>query len=606
MAVIPRLSLCIPTINRAGLLATVLESALREAATAPEGTVEVLVSDNGSTDGTPGVVASFLARHPALRAFRFEANRDFDTNYLNCMERAQGEYVWIMGDDDAWMPGSVLRILRELEAGPDAVLCAPMECDVNLNPTGTRSWFEDPEGAPGVWRLESREDLAAYFRSLRFQAGAFAFISASVIRRSRFLANVPSFLHAAMGHHYLHVWGMLAFLLSPAVIHWVREPVFFNRTGNDPLAEQDPWARGMLDLRAWRAVGDYFLGADPVLREAFMGVLRRNHQDIMVRRMRMGAGGDPDRWALAREHLLAVGFDPRWVEASDLMYRLYTLDVSFSPRLDPSSLCVADLPHMALGARRAAVLAPGGLTGLREASPVLGALRISGRFERILVLCDPGGAALLEGFEVLEVDPLAFAGDSASQGRTLAALEAFAPGLLVNVDRARGPAGELMAARARAPAALAFQGRGQGLDEELAASLDRSYTFHLPAGSPARDLASALGLPPEEEALWPSTAARDEAMAILEGAGWEPGRTLVLCGDDPGFLEDPALPARLAAQVEAGWTVIGVGGRGSFAPLDRLLEPLGDRAMNLGGALGPPALVALADPCGAVWGGIHL
>jgi len=140
-------------------------------------------------------------------------------------------------------PGSVARILKELEAEPDAVLCATLECDLQLKPLCVRSWFEDPEGAPAVWRLQTREDLAAYFNSLRFMGGAFSFISSAVLRRQRFLANERGPRGIGVADCYVHVYYILPFLLAPTVLHWVREPMLMNRTGNDPNCEGDPYYR---------------------------------------------------------------------------------------------------------------------------------------------------------------------------------------------------------------------------------------------------------------------------------------------------------------------------------------------------------------------------
>ncbi|HLO69108.1 MAG TPA: glycosyltransferase family 2 protein [Holophaga sp.] len=588
-----RLSLCIPTCDRVDLLPTALESALRELALVPEGSVELFVSNNGTLDGTDEVIAAFRERFPALRSSRFERNMGFDANYLHCMEQARAEHVWILGDDDALAPGALVRMLAELEPDPDAVLCAVLACDRQLRPGSAQGWFEDPRQPSATFRLRGPGDLAAYYDAVAYQAGAFAFVSAAVIRRRRFLEAAAPWRERAAGSAYVHVWGMAAFLQAPAVLRYVADPLVLNRVGNDNLAVDDPWARGMHDLRAWRAVAENVI-ADPGVRASFCGVLRRNHQDAMVRKMRMGAGDDARRWEEGREHLLAVGFDPVWIAACDLAYRIYAMDLGVSPRLDPQRLCVADLGLAALGARRAAVWIPGGMGPLLEASPLLDALDRSGRFERVLAVVAPGCDELLDGFEVLEVDPVAFARDRSRQQAVIGQMRAFAPGLLVNADPSRGLAGDLVAASLRPPLALAFQGLPQGVDADLAATLDRSYGAKVPVGTP---LEAALGLPPGSRGFWPGPGAREEAALLLEQAGWDPALTCAVRGDDPALLAHPALAEHLAGLAAEGFRFVGLGERRAFTAMDALLAPFGDRALNLCGALGQGTVAALAALC---------
>jgi glycosyltransferase involved in cell wall biosynthesis len=59
----PRLTIAIPTLNRAQLLTRAIESALAQ--TSPD--IEIIVSDNGSTDDTPAVIDSPYASIPSLK-----------------------------------------------------------------------------------------------------------------------------------------------------------------------------------------------------------------------------------------------------------------------------------------------------------------------------------------------------------------------------------------------------------------------------------------------------------------------------------------------------------------------------------------------------------
>lgn len=90
------LTIGIPTYNRAGRLKKLLNKLLPAAET--EG-IEVLVSDNCSTDYTPEMLKEYAA-YSSLRCVRNPENVEFDGNILNLLDRASGRFLWLMGDDD--------------------------------------------------------------------------------------------------------------------------------------------------------------------------------------------------------------------------------------------------------------------------------------------------------------------------------------------------------------------------------------------------------------------------------------------------------------------------------------------------------------------------
>ena len=108
------LSICIPTRNRADLLRQLLESIAAQ--TTPE--VEVVISDDGSSDGTPQVIAEFANRFAHFVSDRHEPALRYDRNVLHVVARARGEYCWLFSDDDRMEPGALLTVLSELRATP--------------------------------------------------------------------------------------------------------------------------------------------------------------------------------------------------------------------------------------------------------------------------------------------------------------------------------------------------------------------------------------------------------------------------------------------------------------------------------------------------------
>ena len=80
------LSICIPTFNRASALNRTLEMLYGELQ-GIEGEVEICVSDNGSGDGTPDVLAGWEKKLPLVHS-RNKTNLGFDINLIRAARLA--------------------------------------------------------------------------------------------------------------------------------------------------------------------------------------------------------------------------------------------------------------------------------------------------------------------------------------------------------------------------------------------------------------------------------------------------------------------------------------------------------------------------------------
>lgn len=108
----PLVSIGIPTYNRAnGNLHKVIERALSQTYQ----NVEVIVSDNCSTDHTPEVVESI--KDSRLRYIRQETNIGPNNNFNFCLNQAKGEYFLLFHDDDMIDHDFVEACMSSLEPG---------------------------------------------------------------------------------------------------------------------------------------------------------------------------------------------------------------------------------------------------------------------------------------------------------------------------------------------------------------------------------------------------------------------------------------------------------------------------------------------------------
>lgn len=92
----PRITVAIPTYNRAKVLRQTLEGVIRQ--THVPGGYEVLVIDNNSTDDTHAVVESFAHAKPAPRYVR-ETQQGLDHARNRAISEARGE-ILVLADDD--------------------------------------------------------------------------------------------------------------------------------------------------------------------------------------------------------------------------------------------------------------------------------------------------------------------------------------------------------------------------------------------------------------------------------------------------------------------------------------------------------------------------
>lgn len=92
------ISFCIPTFNRASHIQKTLTSIFELPIMRESNEVEVVVSDNASTDNTQQVVMGFANRYPGkVRYFRNEENVK-DANFEKALKRGDGEYLHLLND----------------------------------------------------------------------------------------------------------------------------------------------------------------------------------------------------------------------------------------------------------------------------------------------------------------------------------------------------------------------------------------------------------------------------------------------------------------------------------------------------------------------------
>lgn len=158
-----KFSLCIPQYNRIAFLLRALDIIARQTYS----NIEVIVSDDGSTDDTEAQITALQAHYRfPLVYFRNPVNIGFDANVRKSLELGTGDYCMLLGNDDTLAcEDAVERMVQFLEAN-------------NRPEIGFCNYFD--EGNPAhIYRRASQTAVIGsgvqvamkYYRSFSFVAG---------------------------------------------------------------------------------------------------------------------------------------------------------------------------------------------------------------------------------------------------------------------------------------------------------------------------------------------------------------------------------------------------------------------------------------------------
>jgi glycosyltransferase involved in cell wall biosynthesis len=116
----PLVSVGVPVFNGEAGLARCLDGLLRQ----DYNNLEIIISDNGSTDATPAICEAYARRDPRVTWVRSDENRGSIWNFNRVFELATGKYFMFAAHDDERAAEFVSACVERLEQRPEAVLCA--------------------------------------------------------------------------------------------------------------------------------------------------------------------------------------------------------------------------------------------------------------------------------------------------------------------------------------------------------------------------------------------------------------------------------------------------------------------------------------------------
>ena len=129
------ISVCLASYNGAKYIKKQLDSILRQLS----GEDELIISDDGSTDGTLEIIKGYgddriiLLHHlrPTCNAKHYRVNRYVTSNFENALMHCKGDYIFLADQDDIWADNKVQVMMDYAKSHPDKDLFLSSICVIN-------------------------------------------------------------------------------------------------------------------------------------------------------------------------------------------------------------------------------------------------------------------------------------------------------------------------------------------------------------------------------------------------------------------------------------------------------------------------------------------
>ncbi|HEX3809428.1 MAG TPA: glycosyltransferase family 2 protein [Rhizomicrobium sp.] len=148
----PKVSIGVPVFNNESYISEALTDLVKQ----DFGDLEIIISDNASTDRTGSICREFAAADSRIIYIRQSENIGVLNNFRYTLERARGEYFVWAASDDRHEHNFISELLRELEKMPDHV--SAFSAFDRIDGTGTHGQkfsfdFSAPSAAGRVSKL---------------------------------------------------------------------------------------------------------------------------------------------------------------------------------------------------------------------------------------------------------------------------------------------------------------------------------------------------------------------------------------------------------------------------------------------------------------------
>jgi len=212
-----KLTIAIPTYNRVEYLKELLPRMFQQCK--PYSDIEILVSDNATTDGTYELLLNQTWNSQLEYRFN-ETNVGGDENMVRCVEASRGEYVWLFGDDELICDGAIDSVYKILKDHHPALLVVG---DINSKKTHFYGLYSQY-----IWDSSIRDLLDQ------------TLITCNIFKKDLFNCTEARELeHTNYGHKYT----IMNSLKKGGVIERIDTPILIIRDTRAPSQDNLHWIR---------------------------------------------------------------------------------------------------------------------------------------------------------------------------------------------------------------------------------------------------------------------------------------------------------------------------------------------------------------------------
>jgi len=222
----PTLTIGIPTFNSFRYLPNVIESLKDELQNFSPGEIEVIISDNYSTDGTFQYLEQQLLQFDFILR-RNPQNFGYEFQVRSLVESASGEFLWILGSQDCIIRGGLQIVINHLKSNPKSshTLINFRTFSETLEKISQEKQYQD------IGYVSTRNRFV-FFRN---SGGPALAVSANIMRTEKIkalcgkIARFPNWAHLEFQFRYIFKQK------RTAIYTFVEEPVF------TLMQESDGW-----------------------------------------------------------------------------------------------------------------------------------------------------------------------------------------------------------------------------------------------------------------------------------------------------------------------------------------------------------------------------